>query len=261
MKNPTREFARRVYRLHRRPLLKASLIAVGPLCLLDCAKVFFTSSGLLPTWPFFLLYAAAACLLYPLTLSFTRTCVRTLLEADPALEDPFFYWKNGLRTALLLGLLLQGPSLVVGAGTEALNRLLPAMSSPWMELSVLVLLAAIGGLFWFTLSVFPAPYLYIGGKIPFPALPGESWSRMRGHRLALVSFTVPLVLLFLIPFLLFSWPGSLLAAHLEPYAAVLVRTAAALFSGLFTVAVQPYIILALSAFAEPLAASGRRGHR
>lgn len=49
MKNPTREFARRVYRLHRRPLLKASLIALGPLCLLDCAKVFFTSSGLLPT--------------------------------------------------------------------------------------------------------------------------------------------------------------------------------------------------------------------
>ena len=82
MKNPTREFACRVYRLHRRPLLKASLIALGPLCLLDCAKVFFTSSGLLPDWPFSLLYAAAVCLLYPLTLSFARTCVRTLLAVS-----------------------------------------------------------------------------------------------------------------------------------------------------------------------------------
>ncbi len=261
MKNPTREFARRVYRLHRRSLLKASFLAAGPLGVLNCVQVFLNASGLIPSWVASLAYTAAACLLYPLTLSFTRTCVRTLLEADPAVQDPFYDWKDGrLAAAWMLGVLLQGPVLVIGAGAEALDTLLPSMTGPWMWISTLVLLAAAVGLFWFTLSVFLVPYLYIGKAAPLPSLPGESWNRMRGCRLSLLAFLVPLYLLFLIPFLLFSWPGTLLAANLAPLSAALVRTAAAFLSGVFQIAVNPYIVLAQAAFAEPLV-SAKHGHR
>ena len=124
----------------------------------------------------------------------------------------------------------------------------------------LLMLAAAGGCLWFLLTFFLCPYLAAVGVSAWPSLPGESHRRMKGNRLALAGFALPLYLPYLSPFVLFVFPSGLIAAGFQaPWGAV-AQTAASLLTGLFHITVSPYITLALACYAEPLylAGKGRR---
>lgn len=261
MKHPIRVFARGVYRLHRRALWRASFIAAGPLCLVNTLAAFLTGSGLCPSLAAALLSTDAAVLFYPLTLGFVRTAVRTLKEEDPAVQDPFYACRAGcFPPALLLGLFLQLPPQILSLAVGVLDGGMSAMDPGPAGLLSLLMLAAAGGCLWFLLTFFLCPYLAAVGVSAWPSLPGESHRRMKGNRLALAGFALPLYLPYLIPFVLFVFPSGLIAAGFQaPWGAV-AQTAASLLTGLFHITVSPYITLALACYAEPLylAGKGRR---
>lgn len=253
MSHPIRAFARGVYRLHWRALWRASLIAAGPLGLVDVLAAALAGFGLWPAWASALLSAGAAVLFYLLTLGFIRTAVCTLKEEDPAQQDPLYACRAGrFCPALLLGLFLQLPPQAIAVVSRFLDGSLSAVDPGPAGILSLLMLAAVGGCFWFLSTFFLCPYLAAGGHLPWRRLPGESGRRMRGKRLALAAFVLPLYLPYLIPLVCFVFPAGLMAAGFQaPWGAV-AQTAASLLTGLFHIAIFPYITLALACYAEPL---------
>lgn len=248
--NPAKAYARKLYALQRRSLLKGALWTLPSLAL---PMLFSAVQPVLslPDWLCACISWMLRLLTLPFSLGFVRAaflCYRTKTTQQ---ADPLYYFRSPRRwgKALLLGICSALPSMMLQALDIALEAL--AVSVMWAGPPLLFLGVAVA--FWFWLRFFLAFYLYIGEEgAALSSLLARSAALSKGHSLFMLGYGIPLYLLSGVatafPPLIFET----LVTGQAPAADLLLPMGGALVSALLYWLLVPYLELCFSGLAHTL---------